>query len=106
MTVMYNYIINAWCGILSELIAGFHVTSWRPCWCSRIIACLSPGTQLYFYANSAKKKLYCIEHQHGRLVTWLKTKNCLYIFCFSTWHWMEVHMVACMAGVNGQGDRE
>ena len=29
----------------------------------------------YYYANSAKKKLYCIANQHGRLVAWVKTNN-------------------------------
>ena len=35
----------------------------------------SLGTKFYFYVNSAKKKLYCIVIQPGRLVTWLETKN-------------------------------
>ena len=25
--------------------------------------------------QSLRKKLYCIDHQHGRLVTWVKSKN-------------------------------
>ena len=33
-------------------------------------------TKPYFHVNSwRKKKLYCIDHQHGRLVTWLQAKN-------------------------------
>ena len=33
-------------------------------------------TKPYFHVNSwRKKKLFCIDHQHGRLVTWLQAKN-------------------------------
>ena len=33
------------------------------------------GTKLYFHVNSSKKNFYCIDPQHGCLVTWLQTKN-------------------------------
>ena len=33
------------------------------------------GTRLYFHVNSSRKNLYCIDPQHGCLVTWLQTKN-------------------------------
>ena len=35
----------------------------------------SLGTRLYFHVNSSRKILYCIDPQHGCLVTWLQTKN-------------------------------
>ena len=53
----------------NNLIAGLHVTSWRTFLWSRIIACLRKLMQIM------RKKLYCFDHQHGRLFTWLKTKN-------------------------------
>ena len=28
-----------------------------------------------------QKNFFCIDHQHGRLVTWLQTKNCTEIRC-------------------------
>ena len=33
------------------------------------------GTKLYFHVNSSRKYSFCFEPQHGRLVTWLQTKN-------------------------------
>ena len=32
-------------------------------------------TKPYFHVNLGKKKLYCIDHHHGRLITWLQAKN-------------------------------
>ena len=33
-----------------------------------------PGTKLYFQVNSSSKNSI-VDHQHGRLVTWLQTKK-------------------------------
>ena len=35
----------------------------------------SLGTKLYFHVNSSRKKILLVWPQHGRLVTWLQTKN-------------------------------
>ena len=36
---------------------------------------ISPLLQLYFHVNSSRKEFFCIDLPHGRLVTWLQTKN-------------------------------
>ena len=33
------------------------------------------GTKRCFHVNSSREKIYCFDPQHGRLVTWLQTKN-------------------------------
>ena len=33
------------------------------------------GTKPYFHVNSSREKIYRFDPQHGRLVTWLQTKN-------------------------------
>ena len=35
----------------------------------------SLGSNLYFPVNSSRKQFFFIDPQHGRLVTWLQTKN-------------------------------
>ena len=50
------------------LIASLHVTSWRPCWWSRIIACLLRLELNFIFMQILGKKLYCIDHQHGHVV--------------------------------------
>ena len=35
----------------------------------------SLGSNLYFHVNSSRRQFYCTDPQHGRLVTWLQTKN-------------------------------
>ena len=57
-------------------IARLHVTSWRPCWWSiNNSLSLRWELNLIFMQILRKKKLYCIDHQHGRLVTLVKLKN-------------------------------
>ena len=53
------------------------VTSRRPSWWSRTKATLSSGNKNPFSCKIfvKKKTFYCIDHQHGHLVTWLQTKN-------------------------------
>ena len=58
-----------------EAIAGFHVTSRRPYWRSRAKAFLSSRNLTLFSGKFFKKILCCIDLQHGRVVTWLQTKN-------------------------------
>ena len=44
------------------------------------------GTKYHFHFQFFEKKFYCIDHQHGRLVTWLWTKNwfsCIYTLVLS-----------------------
>ena len=55
-------------------IAGLHVTSrWHVN--GREQKHFSPlGTKRYFLMNSPRKIL-CFDPQHGRLVTWMQTKN-------------------------------
>ena len=36
---------------------------------------ISLGSNLNFHLNPSRKQFYCIDPQHGRLVTWLQTKN-------------------------------
>ena len=36
---------------------------------------ISLGSNLYFHLNPSRKQFYCTDPQHGRLVTWLQTKN-------------------------------
>ena len=57
-----------------ELIAGLQVTPRQPCWWSKT------RVSLRWEMNSIlmqilQKNFFCIDHQHGRLVTWLQTKN-------------------------------
>ena len=35
----------------------------------------SLGSNLYFPVNSSRKQFFFTDPQHGRLVTWLQTKN-------------------------------
>ena len=35
----------------------------------------SLGSNLYFHVNYSRRQFYCTDPQHGRLVTWLQTKN-------------------------------
>ena len=37
------------------------------------------GATLYFHLNSSRKNSFCIEPLYGRLVTWLQTKNNVWI---------------------------
>ena len=39
---------------IAQSIDRFHVTSWRPCWCTRIIDFLSVGNLSLLHANSAQ----------------------------------------------------
>ena len=57
--------------MLKVSIAGLHVTSRRPCWWPGTKAFLSSGSQTLFSCKFFEKKFYCIDPQHGRLVTWL-----------------------------------
>ena len=36
---------------------------------------LISSPELHLHVNSSTKKFYCIDPQHGRLVTWLQTKR-------------------------------
>ena len=56
-------------------IAGLHMTSRRPCWWSRTKAFLSSGNSTLFSFKFFEQNFYCIDPQHGRLITWLQTKN-------------------------------
>ena len=56
-------------------IAGLHVTSRRPCWWSRTKAFLSSGNETLFSCKFFEEIFFCFDPQHGRLVTWLQTKN-------------------------------
>ena len=58
-----------------EAIAGLHLTSRQPYWRSKTKAFLSSGNLTLFSCKFFKKVFCCIDLQHGRLVTWLQTKN-------------------------------
>ena len=58
-----------------EAIAGLHLTSRQPYWRSKTKAFLSSGNLTLFSSKFFKKVFCCIDLQHGRLVTWLQTKN-------------------------------
>ena len=51
-----------------SFIAGLHVTSRRPCWWSRT-------KEFLFSCKFFEEIFFCFDPQHGRLVTWLQTKN-------------------------------
>ena len=59
-------------------IAGLHVTSRRPCWWSRTKVFLSSGNETLFSCKFFEEIFFCFDPQHGRLVTWLQTKNSMY----------------------------
>ena len=56
-------------------IAGLHVTTRRPWWWSRTKVFLSSGNYSLFPCKFLEQNFDCIDPQHGRLVTWLQTKN-------------------------------
>ena len=58
-----------------KAIAGFQVIPGRPCWWSRTNVFLSSGNLTVFLCKFFEKIFYCIDPQHGWLVTWLQTKN-------------------------------
>ena len=58
-----------------ETIAGLDVTSRRPYWRSKTKVFLSSVNLTLFSCKFFKKKFCFIDLQHGRLVTWLQTKN-------------------------------
>ena len=60
---------------IRRTIAGLHVTSRRPCWWSRTKAFLSSGNETLFSCKFFEEIFFCFDPQHGRLVTWLQTKN-------------------------------
>ena len=51
------------------------MTSRRPCWWSRTKAFLSSGNETLFSCKFFEEIFFCFDPQHGRLVTWLQTKN-------------------------------
>ena len=78
---------KSWIGISaikSEVarITGLQVTSRRPCWWSKTKAYLSSGNLTPFSCKFFEQNFYCIDPQHGRLVTWLQTKNSLFKWRF------------------------
>ena len=58
-----------------KAIAGFQVIPGQPCWWSRTKVFLSSGNLTVFLCKFFEKIFYCIDPQHGCLVTWLQTKN-------------------------------
>ena len=67
--VTHSFLSHGPWGRNEPYTAGLQVTSLRPCWW------FSLGSNLYFHLNPSRKQFYCIDPQHGRLVTWLQTKN-------------------------------
>ena len=61
--------------LVATHIAGLHVTSRRPCWWSRTKAFLSSGNETLFSRKFFEEIFFCFDPQHGRLFTWLQTKN-------------------------------
>ena len=59
--------------LVIEPIGGLQVTSRRPCWWSRTKSFLSSGNLTLFSCKLFEKVFYCIDRQHGRLITWLPT---------------------------------
>ena len=49
----------------------FHMTSQRPCRCTRTTDVLSFGSQTLFLCIFHAYILYCFVHQYGRQVTWV-----------------------------------
>ena len=79
------------------------VMSRRPSWWSRTKATLSSGNKnpLSCKIFVKKKTFYCIDHQHGHLVTWLQTKNSWWLLGHLfhilmvdkfTWHNFIIHI--------------
>ena len=63
------------CTQRKELILGFHVTSLRPYWCTEQQRKKSFGTLIISLCKTWATFCRCFVHQHGRLITWVKTKN-------------------------------
>ena len=58
-----------------KYLLGFHLTSRRPCWCHNNEKSL---LGIWFYLILCKTWTtfcHCFVHQHGRLITWVGTKN-------------------------------
>ena len=81
-TLVFNFVfqMDGWGNRSIHLtIAGLHVTSRRSRWMSRTKALLSSENLTLFSCKFFQKKFGCIVIQHGRLITWLQTKNLLHM---------------------------
>ena len=81
-TLIFNFVfqMDGWVNRSIHLtIAGLRVTSRRSRQMSRTKPFLSSGNLTLFSCKFFQKKLCCIVIQHGRLVTWLQTKNLLHM---------------------------
>ena len=56
-------------------IDGFHLTSRWPCWCTEQCSKMSFGNLTLLLCKTCGTIFYCFVHQHGRLITWMQTKN-------------------------------
>ena len=64
-----------YCWFVRDVTAGVHVGGQE----QKHFAPL--GTKLCCDVYSSKKKFYCVDPQHSRLVTWLQSKSITYL-CF------------------------
>ena len=56
-------------------IGGLHMTSRRPCWCTEQCSKMSFGNLILLLWKTCGAIFCCFVHQHGRLITWMQTKN-------------------------------
>ena len=63
------------CLLIIINILGFHMTSRRPCWCTEQYWKKSFGNFILLLCKRWATFCHCFVHQHGRLITWVKTKN-------------------------------
>ena len=56
-------------------ILGFHMTSRRPCWCTEQERKKYFGNLILLLCKTWATFCHCFVLQHGRLFTWVKTKN-------------------------------
>ena len=57
----------------STIISGFHLTSLPPCWCTEQKRKTSFGNLTLLLCKTLAIIWDCFVHQHGHLITWLKT---------------------------------
>ena len=53
----------------------YRVTSRRPCWCTELQRKKSFGNLILLLCKTWATFCHCFLHQHGRFITWVKTKN-------------------------------
>ena len=49
------------------------------CWCTEQCSKTSFGNLTPFLCKTCWVIFYCFVHQHGSLITWMQTKNCIYL---------------------------